>query len=341
MRNNRAGKSNPRRGKRFSEEGAVPKKSSDKKEFKRTVDKKDTKRTFDKKEVKSIADKKDTKRTFDKKEVKRTFDKKDTKRTAWRSDKRKFSSSSAKNNQPKQESEGTRLNKYLSNSGICSRREADKLIASGVVKINGVVVTEMGVKIKAEDVVVFGGQKISHEKKVYILLNKPKDYITTSKDPQERRTVMHLVEGACRERVYPVGRLDRMTTGVLLLTNDGDLTKKLTHPSSDMKKIYYVQLDQVFSKEDMKKLMTEGVELEDGLVKVDQIAYVEGGKSRKEIGIEIHSGKNRVIRRIMEALGYQVVKLDRVYFAGLTKKGLARGKYRFLNEKEVLSLKRL
>jgi 23S rRNA pseudouridine2605 synthase len=231
-----------------------------------------------------------------------------------------------------------RLNKYLSNAGICSRREADTLIQTGVVTVNGQVITELGFKIMPGDKVVYGGEKIRTERKVYLLLNKPKDYITTTDDPQARRTVMDLVRGACKERVYPVGRLDRNTTGVLLLTNDGEITKKLLHPKHGIPKVYHVTLDKNVSKEDMESLY-EGIELEDGLTRVDNIAYASASKSKKEVGVEIHSGKNRIVRRLFEHLGYTVVKLDRVSFAGLTKKDLSRGKYRFLEEKEIGYLK--
>jgi 23S rRNA pseudouridine2605 synthase len=230
-------------------------------------------------------------------------------------------------------SEGlTRLNKYLANAGIASRREADTLIKSGVVKVNGVPVTEMGFKVKAGDVVTYGDASVKSERKVYLLLNKPKDYITTVEDPQARHTVMELVAGACKERIYPVGRLDRNTTGLLLLTNDGELTKKLTHPKHDIKKIYHVTLSKGLKPDDFKSI-TEGVELEDGFIKADDLAFV--GEGKKEVGIEIHSGRNRVVRRLFEHLGYDVLKLDRVSFAGLTKKDLPRGKYRFLTAKEV------
>ncbi len=227
----------------------------------------------------------------------------------------------------------TRLNKYLANAGVSSRREADKLIESGIVTVNGKVITELGYKISPGDEVKFGGAILRKEKPVYILLNKPKDYITTSKDPQERRTVMHLIEGACKERVYPVGRLDRMTTGLLLFTNDGEMAKRLTHPAHGAKKMYHVSLDQNLSLADMKTIQN-GVELEDGKAEVDAIEFVEGA-GRKEVGIELHSGRNRVVRRIFESLGYNVVKLDRVTFAGLTKKDLQRGYWRKLSEKEV------
>lgn len=225
-----------------------------------------------------------------------------------------------------------RLNKYLSNSGIASRRDADILIAGGTVKVNGVPVTEMGYKIKPTDVVTYGDAKIKNERKVYLLLNKPKDYITTTDDPQERKTVMELIAGACKERLYPVGRLDRNTTGLLLFTNDGELTTKLTHPKHNVKKIYHVSLNKTLKPDDFKAI-SEGIELEDGPIKADDLAFV--GEGRKEVGIEIHSGKNRIVRRIFERLGYEVLKLDRVVFAGLTKKDLPRGKHRFLNAKEI------
>lgn len=237
------------------------------------------------------------------------------------------------------DSEGLiRLNKYIANAGICSRREADELISTGAVAVNGKVITEMGYKVKPGDEVQYGGETIRPEKNVYILLNKPKDYITTVDDPEKRKTVLELIAGACKERVYPVGRLDRSTTGVLLLTNDGGLTKLLTHPRYLKKKIYHVTLDKVLKSADLDKI-AEGLVLEDGPIKVDEISYVEGAESKKEVGIEIHSGKNRIVRRIFESLGYDVVKLDRVYFAGLTKKDLPRGKWRFLSQKEISMLK--
>lgn len=225
-----------------------------------------------------------------------------------------------------------RLNKYLSNAGVASRREADTLIQSGVVKVNGEVVTQLGHKIHPGDRVTYGDAAVRSERKVYLLLNKPKDYITTVDDPQERKTVMELIAKACKERVYPVGRLDRNTTGLLLFTNDGELTKKLTHPKYGIKKVYHVSLNKGLKAEDFKAI-AEGMELEDGPIKADDIAFV--GEGKKEIGIEIHSGRNRIVRRIFEQLGYDVLKLDRVAFAGLTKKDLPRGKYRFLTAKEV------
>lgn len=231
-----------------------------------------------------------------------------------------------------------RLNKYISNAGICSRREADKLIEAGAIKVNGIVVTELGTKISLSDKVQYGDQSLSREKLRYVLLNKPKGFITTADDPEDRKTVMHLVENACKERIYPVGRLDRNTTGLLLLTNDGELAKRLTHPRYGIKKIYHVMLDHNLAKTDMVKIEA-GIELEDGLIKVDAIEYVGDGKDKKELGIELHSGKNRIVRRIFEQLEYKVVKLDRVGFAGLTKKNLSRGEWRFLEEKEIGFLK--
>ncbi len=226
----------------------------------------------------------------------------------------------------------TRLNKYLSNAGIASRRDADVLILSGAVKVNGVVIDQLGYKIKEGDKVTYGDAPVKSERKVYLLLNKPKDYITTVDDPQERKTVMELIKGACKERLYPVGRLDRNTTGLLLFTNDGEITTKLTHPKFGIKKVYHVSLNKGLKTEDFKAI-TEGVELEDGLVRVDDLAFV--GEGKKEIGIEIHSGRNRIVRRLFEHLGYDVIKLDRVVFAGLTKKDLPRGKHRFLTAKEI------
>ena len=229
--------------------------------------------------------------------------------------------------------EPIRLNKFLANAGVCSRREADEFITAGVVSVNGEVVTELGTKIKRSDVVKFHDEPVSIERKVYVLLNKPKDTVTTSDDPQERRTVMDLVKGACNERIYPVGRLYRNTTGVLLLTNDGDLASKLTHPKFLKKKIYHVHLDKNLTKADMDQIAA-GIQLEDGEIHADAISYTDDFK-KDQVGIEIHSGKNRIVRRIFESLGYKVVKLDRVFFAGLTKKGLRRGDWRYLSEAEV------
>jgi 23S rRNA pseudouridine2605 synthase len=234
--------------------------------------------------------------------------------------------------------DAVRLNRYVANAGICSRREADVLIATGVVTVNGKIVTEMGYKVNPTDVVTYGGVPIKNEVKKYLLLNKPKDYITTMDDPEERKTVMELIRKACKERLYPVGRLDRNTTGVLLFTNDGDLTAKLTHPKFNVRKVYHVVLDKRITSEDFRTL-SEGVELADGPIKPDAIEYVGEGKS--ELGVEIHSGRNRIVRRLFEHLGYEVMKLDRVVFAGLTKKDLPRGKHRFLTPKEIDFLKML
>jgi 23S rRNA pseudouridine2605 synthase len=236
--------------------------------------------------------------------------------------------------------DGTRLNKYIAATGRCSRREADELIKAGLVSMNGEVVTAMGLKVKPGDDVRFDGERIRPEKHVYILMNKPKDVITTVDDPQGRRTVLDLLGGKVRERVYPVGRLDRNTTGVLLLTNDGELAKKLTHPSFGVQKIYRVLLDKSITKADMLSLRS-GVKLEDGMAAADEVAYTEDGTNKKEVGVTLHSGKNRVVRRMFEALGYEVVKLDRVSFAGLTKKTLERGFWRALNEVEIARLKML
>jgi 23S rRNA pseudouridine2605 synthase len=229
--------------------------------------------------------------------------------------------------------EPIRLNKYLANAGVCSRREADEFILAGVVTVNGEVVTELGTKVLRTDVVRFHEDTVNLEKKVYVLLNKPKDYVTTSDDPQQRKTVMDLVKNACPERIYPVGRLDRNTTGVLLLTNDGDLASKLTHPKFLKKKIYHVYLDRNVTAHDMQQI-AEGITLDDGEIKADAIEYSDP-VDKKQVGIEIHSGKNRIVRRIFESLGYKVLKLDRVQFAGLTKKNLKRGDWRYLTEEEV------
>lgn len=226
-----------------------------------------------------------------------------------------------------------RLNKFLANAGICSRREADEFITAGVVSVNGVIVTELGTKVTRNDEVKFHDQPVNIERKVYILLNKPKDCVTTSDDPQERKTVMDYVKNACKERIYPVGRLDRNTTGVLLLTNDGEMASRLTHPKYLKKKIYHVYCDKNVAKSDLDQIL-KGITLEDGEISADAISYASE-TDRSQVGIEIHSGKNRIVRRIFEHLGYKVIKLDRVYFAGLTKKGLRRGDWRFLTENEV------
>lgn len=249
----------------------------------------------------------------------------------------------SKRGKPQESSDSSglvRLNKYLADAGICSRREADVHIAGGAVMINGKIVTTLGTKVSLTDKVQFGGETLNREKLKYFLLNKPKGFITTSKDPFDRRTVMALMEKACKERIYPVGRLDKNTIGLLMFTNDGDLAKKLTHPKHQVKKIYHVFLDKGISKSDLQKI-ADGFELEDGLIKVDKVSWVSSENDKKQVGIELHSGKNRIVRRIFEHLGYKVIKLDRVFFAGLTKKDLQRGKYRMLSEKEVNILKRL
>ncbi|MBD8488417.1 rRNA pseudouridine synthase [Echinicola sp. CAU 1574] len=236
----------------------------------------------------------------------------------------------------KSSSSEIRLNKYIANSGICSRRDADKLIEKGEIKVNGEVITELGHRVSLTDKVVYKGKTINPEKPVYVLLNKPKDFITTTDDPMNRKTVMHLVQSACDERIFPVGRLDRNTTGLLLFTNDGELASKLSHPSEKIKKIYQVTLDKPIGKSEVEAIL-EGLTLEDGLVEVDDLQVLS--KDRTILGIEIHVGKNRIVRRIFAHLGFEVVALDRVTYAGLTKKDLSRGQWRFLTEKEVINLK--
>ena len=231
-----------------------------------------------------------------------------------------------------------RLNKYIANSGICSRREADKLIEAGAVKVNGKIVTELGTKVRPSDKVQYGDQTINREKLRYVLLNKPKGYITTVDDPEKRKTVMILIAGACKERVYPVGRLDRNTTGLLLFTNDGIIAKKLTHPRYGIRKIYHIETDKSLSRADFLKI-GEGFKLDEEMIHVDRIEYIADGKDKKQIGLELHSGQNRIVRRIFEHLGYKVLRLDRVYYAGLTKKNLPRGHWRLLEEQEINMLK--
>ncbi len=255
-----------------------------------------------------------------------------------RSDKKPFKSKlHSKDHKKESVKQGIRLNRFIANAGVCSRREADELIKKGEITVNGKVVTEMGTIVSMKDDVRYKGKKLNAENKVYLLLNKPKDYVTTVSDPHAKHTVMELIKGACDERIYPVGRLDRNTTGLLLFTNDGDLAKKLTHPKHLTKKIYHVFLDKPVTKEHIQEI-GEGIKLDDGVIAADAVSYVEK-TDKKQVGIEIHSGRNRIVRRIFEHLGYKVVKLDRVYFAGLTKKGISRGKWRMLNTREISRLK--
>ncbi|WP_283390768.1 pseudouridine synthase [Millionella massiliensis] len=261
------------------------------------------------------------------------FDKRDGERPAFAKRDRKFRTEEAAPVMP----EEMRLNRFIAMSGVCSRREADQLIAAGEVTVNGVMVDQLGAKIHpGRDEVRLNGELLKGEKKVYILLNKPKGYVTTLEDPHADRTVIDLLKGECKERVYPVGRLDKNTTGVLLLTNDGNLTKELTHPSFSKKKIYHVFLDKPCTEEVLDQLVT-GIELEDGPIYADEVSFVDGNP--REVGVELHSGRNRIVRRMFEAVGYEVVKLDRVYFAGLTKMGLRRGFWRYLTPREVAALK--
>lgn len=251
---------------------------------------------------------------------------------------RKFSPAKSPAKRDAQDDGLIRLNRYISNAGVCSRRKADELIQAGVVSVNGVVVTELGTKVDpAKDEVRYNNERLKREKMVYVLLNKPKDYITTTDDPQERKTVMQLVANATKERIYPVGRLDRNTTGLLLLTNDGNLAEKLSHPRNNISKLYHVELDKNLTQGDFNKIEF-GLTLEDGVIKPDALSYIQGG-SKRELGIQIHSGKNRIVRRIFESLGYEVVKLDRVVYANLTKKDLPRGRWRYLEERELIQLK--
>ncbi len=234
--------------------------------------------------------------------------------------------------------EEMRLNRFIAASGLCSRREADEYISRGFITVNGKQVTDFGTKVSVKDDVRYKGKKLFSEKKVYILMNKPAGYVTTVEDPHAEHTVIDLVKNTCHERVYPVGRLDKDTTGILLLTNDGDLTKKLTHPKYERRKIYHVFLDKAVTRSDLLRI-AEGITIEDEIVTIDSVAYADP-EDKKQIGIELHSGQNRIIKRIFESLGYKVKKLDRVYFAGLTKKNLPRGKWRFLTQKEIVMLKR-
>ncbi|MDF2448692.1 MAG: pseudouridine synthase family protein [Bacteroidota bacterium] len=303
-------------------EGSGPRKSYDDKE----------KRSYSKKE-----DSGKSKKSFERRDFDKPYEPKLSKSEKI-VEKSKKAGPSKTSDQQNVSDDAIRLNRYVANAGICSRREADVLIATGVVTVNGKIVTEMGYKVNPTDVVTYGGVPIKNEVKKYLILNKPKDYITTMDDPEERKTVMELVRKACKERLYPVGRLDRNTTGLLLFTNDGDLTAKLTHPKFEVRKVYHVTLDKKMTTEDYRTLC-EGVELADGFIKPDAVEFVGAGKF--ELGVEIHSGKNRIVRRMFEHLGYEVIKLDRVAFAGITKKDLPRAKYRFLTEKEIAFLKML
>ena len=274
----------------------------------------------------------------EKRPVRKTFTSKPTTGRPFTDKPRNYSPKPKKKAEAAEDDGLVRLNKFIANSGICSRREADTYIETGLVTVNGERVTELGTKIDpVRDDIRFNGQRIRGEKKVYLVMNKPKDFVTTLSDPHADRTVMDLIsKSLCPERVFPVGRLDKATTGVLLLTNDGDLTEKLTHPKHEVRKIYHATLDKNLKKEDFDKIL-EGIELEDGPIAADALSYVEGDKS--QVGLEIHSGRNRIVRRLFEHLGYKVKKLDRVYFAGLTKKNLRRGAWRFLEEKEIALLK--
>ncbi len=301
-----------------------------------SFDKRDDKKTFSKsfdKEKSYDKGEKSERGSFDKRDDKKSFGKPfDKERRPYKKDFNK-----KKEVKPTYADKGLiRLNRYIANAGICSRREADNLIASGCVSVNGKVITELGCKIKDGDEVNYSGQRLKTEKHVYVLLNKPKDYLTTADDDRGRRTVMELVAGACKERIYPVGRLDRNTMGLLLFTNDGEMTKKLTHPKHQVQKLYHVELAKNMKAADFATLQS-GVELEDGFIKPDEVSF--SGESKTEVGVLIHSGKNRIVRRIFEKLDYDIVKLDRIMFAGLTKKDLPRGRWRVLTEKEIAFLK--
>ncbi|WP_286766920.1 pseudouridine synthase [Sphingobacterium sp. UBA865] len=335
-------------------------KRSDRNDSSRSFDR--SERSFDKRDSFKRTDRNDSSRSFDRSE--RSFDKRDSFKRSDRNDSsrpsnRKFDGDKSRNfddnknfgdkqyiKRPKKKAEDAeddglvRLNRYIANAGICSRRKADELITAGVIWVNGEPVTELGTKVDpATDEIRYNNERLKREKNVYVLLNKPKDYITTTDDPQERHTVMELVSKATKERIYPVGRLDRNTTGLLLMTNDGSLAEKLSHPRNSISKIYNVELNKSLTQGDFNKI-SFGIELEDGVIKPDDLSYVQGG-SKREVGIQIHSGKNRIVRRIFESLGYEVVKLDRVVYANLTKKDLPRGRWRYLEEREIVQLKHL
>ncbi len=335
-------------------------KRTDRNDSSRSFDR--SERSFDKRDSFKRSDRNDSSRSFDRSE--RSFDKRDSFKRSDRNDAprsfdRKFDGDKSRNfddnknfgdkqyiKRPKKKAEDAeddglvRLNRYIANAGICSRRKADELITAGVIWVNGEPVTELGTKVDpATDEIRYNNERLKREKNVYVLLNKPKDYITTTDDPQERHTVMELVSKATKERIYPVGRLDRNTTGLLLMTNDGSLAEKLSHPRNSISKIYNVELNKSLTQGDFNKI-SFGIELEDGVIKPDDLSYVQGG-SKREVGIQIHSGKNRIVRRIFESLGYEVVKLDRVVYANLTKKDLPRGRWRYLEEREIVQLKHL
>ncbi len=317
-------------GKRFDNEKPTRRGFS-----RRNDDEKEEKRSFGRGERKSFGDKKPF---GDKKSFGKRFDRDEERPT--RGGRRGYRrEKDPEFDRPRATGE-IRLNKYLADSGICSRREADDLILAGAVTVNGEVVTELGTKVKTTDKVVYGGQTLNREKLRYVLLNKPKGVITTSDDPYERHTVMDLVEGACQERIYPVGRLDRNTIGLILLTNDGELAKTLTHPSHEVKKLYHVTLNKPLTEKDFEQI-EKGLMLEDGPIEVDKIDYVTDDPTMREVGVEIHSGRNHIVRRIFESLGYEVIKLDRVMLAGLTKQNLPRGHWRFLTSAEISMLKRI
>jgi len=335
-------------------------KRTDRNDSSRSFDR--SERSFDKRDSFKRSDRNDSPRSFDRSE--RSFDKRDSFKRSDRNDSsrpsnRKFDGDKSRNfddnknfgdkqyiKRPKKKAEDAeddglvRLNRYIANAGICSRRKADELITAGVIWVNGEPVTELGTKVDpATDEIRYNNERLKREKNVYVLLNKPKDYITTTDDPQERHTVMELVSKATKERIYPVGRLDRNTTGLLLMTNDGSLAEKLSHPRNSISKIYNVELNKSLTQGDFNKI-SFGIEFEDGVIKPDDLSYVQGG-SKREVGIQIHSGKNRIVRRIFESLGYEVVKLDRVVYANLTKKDLPRGRWRYLEEREIVQLKHL
>ncbi|MBD1431127.1 MULTISPECIES: pseudouridine synthase [Sphingobacterium] len=323
----------------FNKEGGNERKSFDRKTFGKSFDKEggSERRSFDKKPFKKSFEKEGytkNRRPEPTSEYQEQREKNDFKYSA----NRKFRPANKPANKEAADDGLIRLNRYISNAGICSRRKADELITAGVVSVNGEVVTSLGTKVDpAKDEIRYNNERLKREKMVYVLLNKPKDYITTTDDPQERRTVMQLVAKATKERIYPVGRLDRNTTGLLLLTNDGNLAEKLSHPRNNVTKIYQVELNKNLTQGDFNKIQF-GIELEDGLIKPDDLSYVAGA-SKREVGIQIHSGKNRIVRRIFESLGYEVIKLDRVVYANLTKKDLPRGRWRYLEEKELIQLK--